>query len=520
MRLRTILSEALACAIVAAVPCLAAGAQTARGVVFNDRNGNGSRDPGEPGVRGVRVSNQREIVVTDAQGRYELPVDDDTIVFVIKPRNWAPPTDSNGIAKAHYVHKPKGSPALRHAGVAPTGALPASVDFPLRPRKEPNRFRVLLFGDTQPRNQAEIDYIAHDVVEGLIGADAAFGITLGDVVFDDLSIFESLQRTIGLIGIPWYYVQGNHDTNQDAPDDARSDETWERLFGPAYYSFDHGPVHFVVLDDIIWRARTATASAGYSGGLGAKQMEWLRNDLALVPEKQLVVLLMHIPIEGIAEKAEVFRLLEIRPNTFSASAHTHTQEHRFIGKREGWNGAKPHHHLISATVCGSWWSGAPDERGIPHATMSDGAPNGHSVITFDGDRYSIEFVPARRPASHQMGIYAPEEVASAESAAAEVVVNVFAGSSRSKVEMRIGRSGPWTAMEQARIGDPAYLAIKEAEASSSPPPGRKLPGISLSSHIWRAKLPANLPAGTHAITVRTTDMFGKTYEDRRVLRVR
>jgi hypothetical protein len=488
--------------------------------VFDDRNGNGIRDPREPGCRGVRVSNQREVVVTDAQGRYELPAEDDMIVFVVKPKGWASPTDSTGIARSFYVHKPQGSPALRFAGVAPTGALPQSVDFALRRHKEPNRFRVLLFGDTQPRNQQEIDYIAHDVVEDLVGSDAAFGITLGDIVFDNLALFGSIKRTIGLIGIPWVYVHGNHDTNADAPDDARSDETWEREFGPAYHSFDVGQVHFVALDDIQWLPRTAGQAAGYTGGLGAKQLEWLRNDLKHVPLKQRVVLMMHIPMEGIAERGDLFRLLEGRPNTFSVSAHTHTQEHRFLGKEAGWNGAEPHHHLISATVCGSWWSGAPDERGIPHATMSDGAPNGHSVLTFDGNRYSIAFVAAGRPTSYQMAIHAPEEVVASDADAAEVVVNVFAGSSRSTVEMRVGGSGPWVRMAHSPRVDPAYAALKLAETGGTPPPGRALPGASTSSHIWAAKLPVNLAVGAHAVTVRATDMFGQVYEASRIVRVR
>ena len=68
----------------------------------------------------------------------------------------------------------------------------------------------------------------------------------------------------------------------------------------------------------------------------------------------------------------------------------------FLGKDKGWNGDKPHHHLINATVCGSWWVGQIDEVGIPHATMNDGAPNGYSVITFDGNQYSVEFKAARK----------------------------------------------------------------------------------------------------------------------------
>jgi len=47
--------------------------------VFEDRNGNGRRDPGEPGLAGQRVSDGRSIVLTDAQGRYALPAAEEAV---------------------------------------------------------------------------------------------------------------------------------------------------------------------------------------------------------------------------------------------------------------------------------------------------------------------------------------------------------------------------------------------------------------------------------------------------------
>lgn len=494
--------------------------QSAVGVVFHDRDRDGVRDAGEEGLKEVRVSNGREIVLTDGEGRWRLPVEDETILFVIKPRDWMTPVDADRLPKFYYIHKPKGSPASRYPGVAPTGPLPASVNFPLHPQTEPGRFRAVIFGDTQARNQQEIDYMAHDVIEDLVGVDAAFGVTLGDLVFNDLSLYPSHNRTIALIGIPWYNVLGNHDLNFDSPDDAHSDETFERVFGPSYYSFDYGPVHFVVLDDVIWTGPKGNEKGAYTGGLGEKQLEFLRRDLALVPKNQLVVLGMHIPLNGVAEKEQVFRLLEDRPFSLSLSAHTHFQEHRFFTSKEGWRGSEPHHHIVHVTVCGSWWRGAPDERGVPHATMSDGAPNGHSIITFDGTRYAVEYKAARRPADYQMAIHAPEEIEAARAGETEVLVNVFAGSERSVVEMRLGENGSWQKMERVTRPDPDFLAMKALEESPAPPPGLKLPKPHETPHLWRALFPANPPAGTHLLHVRTTDMFGQTYADRRVVRIR
>lgn len=500
-----------------------AAATKARGVVFHDRDGDKARDEGEEGLPGIRVSNGVDIVKTDAEGRYELPVDDDTPLFVIKPRNWMTPVNEDHLPQFFYLHKPKGSPPSRFPGVEPTGPLPASVDFALRPQPEPEIFKALFFGDTQPRDVKEVEYIAHDVIEQVVGArahGASFGVTLGDIVFDDLSVMKPLNKAIALIGIPWYNVLGNHDMNFDAHDDHHSDETFERTYGPSYYSFDHGPVHFLVLDDVTWvGAKEGERRGHYVGGLGAEQMAFIRNDLNLISHDQLVVLMMHIPLLEVEDRQELYRLIEQRPFALSVSAHTHYQEHQFIGEEDGFRGKHKHHHVINVTVCGSWWSGAPDENRIPHTTMRDGAPNGYSIFTFDGQDYDIEFRAARRAKDHQMNIDAPEQVTTADLGGTEVLVNVFAGSERSTVEMRLGEEGSWVALEHVAVEDPFYVAMKKLEEGPNPPPGRKLPETIKSPHIWKGKLPAGAPVGTHLIHVRTTDMFGKTYVDRRSIRV-
>ena len=166
-----------------------------RGVVYSDVNENEVHDADEPGLRGVRVSNGRDIVKTDAEGRYELPVDDDTILFVIKPRGWMTPRQ-RGQAAAVLLHPQAGGLARRlevpgrraDRAAARVGRLPAPPAARSRTSSAP-----CFFGDTQPRDQKEVDYIAHDVVEELDrrqGHGASFGVTLGDIVFDDLSVFE------------------------------------------------------------------------------------------------------------------------------------------------------------------------------------------------------------------------------------------------------------------------------------------------------------------------------------------
>jgi hypothetical protein len=497
------------------------------GVVFHDRDGDGARGPGEPGLAGVAVSNGREVARTDAAGRYRLPVDDDTILFVIKPSGWRTPLTRDRLPSFFYIHKPAGSPpGLRFPGVAPTGPLPDSVDFGLTPQAEADRFRVIVFGDTQPYDLNQLDYLARDAIAELIGTDAAFGFTLGDLVGNDLSLFEPLNRAIARIGVPWYNVIGNHDMNFDAPDDAGSDETFERVYGPSTYAFEYARAHFLVIDDVVYGGadRDPPSTQNYRAGFGEDQLAFLRAYLAGVPRDELVVALMHMPIAGpppfsFEQGRELLALLSDRPSTLSFSSHTHMQYQLLLGPEAGFAGPAPHLHVNQGAVAGSWWLGAKDELGIPHATMRCGAPNGWSILEIDGQGFRLRFQAARRPASHQMSIFAPAAVASSQAGATEVLVDVFAGSDRSRVEMRLEDTGEWQPLERVERPDPFYLELLAREAELGPKLGRPLPPAAPSLHLWRGTLPLNPPPGSYALEVRSTDLFGQQFTGHRLIRI-
>ncbi|WP_370630941.1 metallophosphoesterase N-terminal domain-containing protein [Paeniglutamicibacter sp. Y32M11] len=105
------------------------------GIVFEDENKNSTQDTNEPGLKGVSVSNGREVTTTDSQGRYELPAFENMSVFVTQPRGYQVPVDDNNVAQFSYHHLSEGSPELKFGGLAPTGALPQAVNFPLAKSK-------------------------------------------------------------------------------------------------------------------------------------------------------------------------------------------------------------------------------------------------------------------------------------------------------------------------------------------------------------------------------------------------
>ena len=342
---------------------------TVSGLVFEDKDGSGKPGPGNPGLAGVLVSNGKDIAVTDADGRYTLPLPEEAVIFVIKPAGFMPPVDpATNLPRFYRLHQPDGSPAslnLTFAGVPPTGPLPPSVDFALRRLDEPTAFEVVLFTDPQPESDVEVDFIREDVIEALAGTKAQFGLTSGDIMFDDLSLYDRYNAIIGTIGLPWWNVGGNHDLNFEAPDRQRSRETFKRVFGPNYYAFFYSQTLFLMLDDVDYLGTDKTRPHGegvYEGRLDATQLEFVRNVLTHTPPDTLIVMVLHIPLRTYmdmpvhassiekASRDELFALFEGRRYTVSFSGHTHTTEHHYFDAADGWKGAAPHHHHVMTAV--------------------------------------------------------------------------------------------------------------------------------------------------------------------------
>lgn len=517
--------------------------RTAEGYVYYDRNGDEERNPDERGLADVAVSNGREVVLTDENGHWELSVDEDDILFVIKPSDWMTPTDRHNLPRFHHIHKPDGSPSdLKYRGVGPTGPLPDQVNFPLYPEKGSDRFKAVIFGDPQPYTIQEVDYLARDVVQELIDAEGLeFGMTMGDIVGDSLALFRHVNEIVAEVGIPWYNVPGNHDVNYDVPRDELSDETFERVFGPPTYAFEYGEAHFIVLDDVIYPREPG--GEDYVGGLRPDQMRFVENYLAYVPEDELVVLAMHIPLVEHGEsfrqgdQARLFELLQDHPHTLSISAHTHKQEHKFFEQdATAWQRPEPHHHFNVGTTSGSWWNGPKNETGIPHTMMRDGTPNGYSFIRFDGNQYVIDWKVADHPADYRMNIHTPDAIVSGSDASPTLTVNVFNGSERAEVSYRIRDRSEWIPMERVEKPDPYYVDLYErmenfatldlAEQWRSNPetaddelPGTGLPDPDPSTHLWEAPLGTDWAPGRYSLQVRVTDMFGRTYTDEHTIRV-
>ena len=514
----------LSIAILSLLPGTLALAQIS-GVVFEDENANGVRDSGEKGIRNVIVSNQHEVTTTNRRGQYNLPVHDEMVVFVTKPSGYALPVNENNLPQFYYIHQPEGSPDenYKYKGVEPTGELPETIDFPLIPADEPGTYDVVVFTDPQPTDHQDVSFIRDDVVAELVDSDAAFGIVLGDIMNDDLSLFDRYNSIIAKIGIPFFNVPGNHDMNYRSPNDTYSLETYKRHFGPPYYAFEYGDVHFVVLDDVVWY-NPEDDDEYYEGGLGETQLTWLESHLKEVDDDKLVVVNVHIPLVSHADGdhemnmqdgEQLWEILGSREKLLALAGHYHMVEHSEIDTDYDWTDHAPFEHMTLSAVSGSWWIGPEDERGIPITDQRDGTPNGYHIFTFDGNEYSQYLKPAKFSKDFQMRISQPRGIlTSSELAELPLVVNVFNANGNWDVQYKMN-DGEYQPLKQVTMMDPyiqrIYTEMEEfAESWVEPRP---------STHMFTAELPSNLGEGVHAITVKAADEYGIVYKASRIIEI-
>ena len=549
MDIKHIIKSLLAISIIiSANPALARcdsdrpGAQTAQGVVYADTNNNGMRESYEIGIAKVALSNGCDVAISNSDGRYEISVAPTEIIFLSKPANYLVPVDETNVPQFFYKHYPNGTPA-QIAGtsvewmwpvIEATGPLPTSVDFPLIPMESEIEFLAHGFADTQAQYETGQDMIREDLINPLINNPfgVEFGLTVGDVVFDNLELYDRHKAMMGLMGIPQWYLPGNHDMNFESPNAQFANETYKKHFGPPYYSFDYGNVHFVALNNVEYAGAGNEFSSGvYRGYISAAQLQWLRNDLAQVPMDKLIVIASHIPLIAEADDGvspiltgpntenfvELLEILEPFENIYGLAGHDTSNSFKVqVNHQHGWNGKPWIAHTLGEVRGSGWTRGPRDFRGVRDAIMEDGNPNGFYVLKFNNVDLVPEFIPFPSSAdgTNRMRIMLDPPLALSElngihrgvlQAGTKLVVNLFDGGIRDSVRASINgneeilmayrvRTDPFieTLYEEFRGTDDAY-----------PTPDR-------SSHIWELAIPENLSTGLHHIVVRSTDEFGQS----------
>ncbi|MGD2153373.1 MAG: calcineurin-like phosphoesterase family protein [Gemmatimonadales bacterium] len=441
---------------------------------------------GAGGVGGVAVSDGLDVVGTARDGTFELvSTADRPFLQLSVPSGYAIPVNPTGTAR---FYQPIRSDA--------DGEMEAVFELERLSRSD-GRHTFVLLADPQTQSAQEVEWFRGETVPDVrgvvagLGEEEVFGIAGGDIMYDNLEHFPGYERAVSEMGVPFFQVVGNHDMDYEARTDEDATATFSRHFGPRYYSFERGAVHYVMLDDVFWHG------SDYIGYLDHDQLTWLANDLARVEPGRTVIVAMHIPVLGsqhvrndqarprpplaIMNREALYRLLE----PYEAHAlvgHTHEIEHVFEGG--------VHEHVCGA-VCGSWWSGP-----ICH----DGAPKGYAVYEIDGAEVSWRYKSTGYGFEHQIRTY-PRGADPA--APDEVVANVW------------DWDPEWTVVwyeDGDRVGEMARrigLDPLSVELHTGPdlPVRREWVEPLRTGHLFYA--PAS--RGAREIRIEATDRFGRVY---------
>lgn len=361
---------------------------------------------GKP-VANVKVSDGYEITRTDKRGAYNL---------VSKKQN-----------PQVFVCVPAGYEAAREDVVPQFWAdftMPAEKferhDFKLNKRDD-SRHAFVAITDVHLANQRNdvatfeercMPVIRYEIEKLQEEGIPVFTFHLGDGSWDSYWYANNfpigkLRDVFNSVNYPTsiFNVMGNHDNNgaeKHSPTvDFDAARPFMKSFGPRYHSFDAGGIHYMVLDNIVYKNESTDkpVSPGINGKRNfieeftPEELAWMRKDLADVPYNKPIIIAMHAPLFQRYDKdgkfiknsktreenmAEFMEILAPYEKVHTVTGHSHRQGvTRLKGDKERVD------HNINASSGSTWWSTGFGYKNI----CMDGNPAGFEVFTVDGDDF-------------------------------------------------------------------------------------------------------------------------------------
>ena len=344
------------------------------------------------GIPGVIITDGYNCTKTDENGVYQFKSNALTrFIYYTTP--------------ADYKVEAPTSPSLPvfYKAVKPKGEL-LRTDFTLEKLsggKETN-WTFIGIGDPQCATSSNASRYNSETIPDIkkttAGKSSVYAMTLGDIVFDSTDMWPTMRASMSAVHngtsyIIFFQTIGNHDhdslqpdTSDNLMDDYNATSTFGKYYGPVNYSFDRGDVHVVSMDDImVTEQKSSSKSNGktwsYSGGFTQAQIDWLKQDIALVDNKadKMIFICCHIPFKNSSANhyPDVLKLMDEFKEAHLMIGHTHyTQNYIYTNTHKGKGGLPLYEH-IHGSACGAWWTKECS------STVS-GEPSGYTVYDIEG----------------------------------------------------------------------------------------------------------------------------------------
>jgi len=435
------------------------------------------------GIEAVQVTDGYEVVYTGKDGKYSIDSDRDKsrFVYITVPAEYEIPIHSQG-HPLFYKEIPK-----RGKG---------SLDFVLKKRQNTmDKYTILVLGDIQiTRGKSELrvrrlhNKIVPDIINSIKSADnPCIAISVGDLLSGDMSLYKEYREEMARLGIPVFNFVGNHDHDPKLSGDIKTVQEYEDNFGPSNYSFNIGQIHFVMLDDIIYRTKE-----DYDRGLTDDILSWLQKDLSRVAKGSTIILGMHIPLDTNAQRNADKKFYN---NKGLLSLLKDYNVHVFTGHRHSadmYNYPAPYNivmHLCPRTG---------GDHKINGDYCNDGTPSGYMVFDVDGTKTKwYHKTIGNDDTGVQMSAFSPKQTGTGF-----VFANVWYWDSEWENPEWWENGKRVADMEHHPRVDPNYDQ-EYRDANNGKPFNEK------SWHMFRARPSAGVTKGT----VKVTDRFGNIYQE-------
>lgn len=422
---------------------------------------------GKKGIKSVAMSDGFSVVLTDANGYYQLtPNPKATSIFMSTP--------------AGYVFKADYNIARQYAKIDSK-----TFDFTIEPlKKDDANHHFIIWADPQVKNKKDVkqmmDTSVPDTIETIrsLGKEAlVHGICVGDIVWDTPELFPDYNAAIAKMGIPFFQVLGNHDMDYRMGGDETSDVTFKKQFGPTYYSFNRGKAHYVVFDDV----RYLGTEREYDGYISEDQLAWLKKDLQYVAKDSLLIINLHIPVYNqVKNNKDFYAIFQDFKNVHIMSGHTH------FNANVQANNVFEHNH---GTVCGSWWTGP---------ICVDGTPRGYGVYEVKGNDLKWYYKSTGLPKEHQISLYVEKLTNQVR-----LIANVWNYDPKWKIEYFLDGQAKGQLPQETGF-DPLSVTLYKGE---NMPAGRTFVEPQSTDHLFVT----HFDPSVKKVKVLATDRFGNKY---------
>lgn len=234
------------------------------GRVFIDANRNGSWDKGETLMKGVSVSDGLNVVQTDSKGRFTLPGHDkERFIFITTPSGYK--------TENAYYRRIEGNSTSYDFGLLRYDAVKADGSH-----------KFIHISDTEIGEAQGQDEWTEGLREYAANEKVAFIIHTGDICYvGGLNSHIKVMNSSNMPETQVFYSVGNHDLVAGK----YGEELFEKIYGPTFYSFDAGNVHYIV---------TPMPGGDYAPSYRMNDVfAWMANDLKYVDRDKAVYVFNH-----------------------------------------------------------------------------------------------------------------------------------------------------------------------------------------------------------------------------------